>query len=182
MRTIRQTHTSTGYPPFELVLSRLPPNLAMEDYTPPIEDPKEARERWIFRLRSHMQKAGKALKEAQARYKRNYDQRLRRRRKCLKPGGYAFLRRRNLRKEEVSLDRVEYAPSPLGVEEDPSIENESEQGLKPPEHEFYVVDSIVNHRQEHDAPTGHLQYLVKWFGFQDRTWEPIGNLRRSMII
>lgn len=38
-----QAHTSTGYTLFELVLSRLPQHLAMENYTPPTANPKEAK-------------------------------------------------------------------------------------------------------------------------------------------
>eukprot|EP00171_Calliarthron_tuberculosum_P004535 IDg4535t1 len=85
-------HSSTRYLPFEQALSPMPPNLTIEDYTPPVKSLKEVLKHWLIRLRSHMKKAGKALQQAQARYKRNYDQKFRKRRKILEPGGYAFLR------------------------------------------------------------------------------------------
>ena len=48
------------------------------------------------------------------------------------------------------------------------------------EQQEYVVDKIVAHREEGD---GTFSYLVKWYGYStdQNTWEPITNLRRSMI-
>ena len=53
-------------------------------------------------------------------------------------------------------------------------------GQAPSEQDEYVVDKIVNHREEGD---GTLSYLVKWYGYasDQNTWEQITNLRRSMI-
>ena len=48
------------------------------------------------------------------------------------------------------------------------------------EQQEYVVDKIVTHREEGD---GTFSYLVKWYWYSEdqNTWEPITNLRRSMI-
>ena len=50
----------------------------------------------------------------------------------------------------------------------------------PVEQSEYVVDKIVNHRTEDD---GKLTNFVKWYGYPSSkiTWEPITNLRHSMI-
>eukprot|EP00117_Sycon_ciliatum_P050431 scpid90998/ scgid35595/ len=37
----------------------------------------------------------------------------------------------------------------------------------------YIVDSIINHR----TYRRQLRYLVKWRGYEEATWEPVGNLQ-----
>ena len=87
-----QVHASTGFAPFELVLSRVPPDLVTEG--PPSEQrsSRELREQWLLKLQEHMFKYKQALRSSQERYKANFDRRLRRRRKNVKAGGFVFVR------------------------------------------------------------------------------------------
>lgn len=87
-----QVHAATGCTPMELVLSRAPPHLAMEQFTPELKDAHTAREQWLSQLGSHMGRIRHNLNKAQQRYKDNFDRRLRQRRKEFTTGGYAFLR------------------------------------------------------------------------------------------
>eukprot|EP00171_Calliarthron_tuberculosum_P022605 IDg22605t1 len=45
-----QAHSSTGYAPMELTISRLPPHMAMEDYFQPTKNVRLARDAWISKL------------------------------------------------------------------------------------------------------------------------------------
>ena len=75
-----QTHASTGYPPFELVLSRTPTSLVIGNPATIAlnEDPvKTVKELFAVRLRKMMDRADKNLRKAQLRYKRNFDARVR---------------------------------------------------------------------------------------------------------
>eukprot|EP00171_Calliarthron_tuberculosum_P023733 IDg23733t1 len=45
-----QAHSSTGYAPMELTISRLPPHMEMEDYYQPIKNVCLARDAWISKL------------------------------------------------------------------------------------------------------------------------------------
>ena len=75
-----QTHASTGYPQFELVLSRAPTSLVIGNPATIAlnEDTvKTVKELFAVRLRKMMYRADKNLREAQLRYKSNFDARMR---------------------------------------------------------------------------------------------------------
>ena len=84
-----QVHRSTGMTPFNLVLSRHPPPLVVEedliDHEPsrrPQERRRrfaEAKEKFLLRLHDAIKKANFTLSQAQRRYKRDYDRRVRKR-------------------------------------------------------------------------------------------------------
>jgi hypothetical protein len=38
--------------------------------------------------------------------------------------------------------------------------------------DIYEVEKIGGHR----IRTGRLEYLIKWSGYRERTWEPVDNL------
>eukprot|EP00171_Calliarthron_tuberculosum_P001758 IDg1758t1 len=87
-----QTHSSTGYAPMEFTISRLPPHMAMENYSQLTKNVRLARDSKISKLGKHFGEFRKELIKAQQRYKKNYDKRLRIRRKHFEVGGYTFLR------------------------------------------------------------------------------------------
>eukprot|EP00171_Calliarthron_tuberculosum_P018817 IDg18817t1 len=45
-----QAHSSTGYAPMDLTISRLPPHMAMEDYSQPMKNVRLARDASISKL------------------------------------------------------------------------------------------------------------------------------------
>ena len=89
-----QTHASTGLSPFQLVLSKTPRALAMEEL-PKLrgENPSLYHRRWLSRLQALMETANAALSATQRRYQRNFNSRLRRSRNEPTAGSYVFLRK-----------------------------------------------------------------------------------------
>ena len=87
-----QPHTSTGYTPFELVLSRPPPPLAVQSPPTPLRTPAETHERWRNWLSRTLSDARQCLDQAQARFKRAYDKRIRKSNEKIAAGDDVFLR------------------------------------------------------------------------------------------
>ena len=90
-----QPHSSTKIAPFELVLSN-PPGPTVLDFTAmpkkTTQSKRDFRAQWQDWLRTMLDSADAALDQAQTRYKRNFDQRIRPSRMSLRPNRYAFLR------------------------------------------------------------------------------------------
>ena len=95
-----QVHRSTGTTPFDLVLSRHPPSLLMEEdlreHIPRESSPTRSerissvKNQFLTRLEMLMQKARANLNRTQLRYKRNFDARIRRRLQNLKVGSFVY--------------------------------------------------------------------------------------------
>lgn len=95
-----QVHRSTGMTPFNLVLSRHPPPLVVEEDLidhEPSRRPQERRrqlaetkEKFLLRLHDAIKKANLTLSQTQRRYKRDYDRRVRRRLANLRVGDYVY--------------------------------------------------------------------------------------------
>ena len=89
-----QSHASTGLAPFELVLSKPPRALTMEELpTMEGEPPSSYRQRWLSRLKALMETAKTALEATQRRYQKNFDSRLRLPKVEPSVGAYVFLRK-----------------------------------------------------------------------------------------
>ena len=95
-----QVHRSTGTTPFDLVLSRHPPPLLVEqdmlDHRPNerARDRRarlsQAKQEFLNRLGKLMTKARSSLAKTQQRYKRNFDARVRARMMDIEPGSYVY--------------------------------------------------------------------------------------------
>ena len=87
-------NTSTGYSPFELILTRAPTVPVLEPMFPMQREGDRVQQR--ARLQRHLQrnakKAKETLKKTQERYKRNYDRAVRRRAEKLKCGDLVFVK------------------------------------------------------------------------------------------
>ena len=98
-----QSHSSTVFSPFELVLSRPPHPLAVEQ-TPAVsitgENPHQVRQRFVERIAKVVASARIKLAKSQARYKANYDKTVRTS-QPLKIGQAVFVRR-----EQRAEDRL----------------------------------------------------------------------------
>ena len=95
-----QVHRSTGMTPFNLVLSRPPPPLIVEedlvDHNPP-RNPRErrrrfsdAKQKFLLRLREAILKARSNLARTQRRYKKDFDRRVRQRLRNLQVGDFVY--------------------------------------------------------------------------------------------
>ena len=90
-----QPHTSTKLAPFSLVLSNPPGPTGLDFSAMPkrtAESPTQYHALWQDWLRSLLDTADTSLADAQARYKRTFDQRVRPSRLSYRPGRYVFLR------------------------------------------------------------------------------------------
>ena len=86
-------HRTTRTTPFELVFSRPPPEffLRRADGDAPPPDRGKQRAEFLKTLDSTIQKAYESLRRTQARYKRDFDKRIRRINSRLRPGEYVYL-------------------------------------------------------------------------------------------
>ena len=57
-----QVHSSTNHAPLELILSRPPPHLALEEESPRIGSLKDHREGWLVRLKTQMDRFQQVLR------------------------------------------------------------------------------------------------------------------------
>ena len=96
-------HGTTGCTPFELVLSRPPTSLTLENVPTAESHPDTRQEKSLFleRIRHLTGKASAALQRRQARYKRDYDKRIRPLPRNLEPGHFVFVERETPRREET---------------------------------------------------------------------------------
>ena len=89
-------HRATGYTPFDLMLTYPPPHLALaKSETVDHEDLTAGmvKKKMLIRLRHLMNTSSKNLAKAQARYKNNFDERVRPSRHVYAPGDLVFVRR-----------------------------------------------------------------------------------------
>ena len=90
-----QPHKSTGTAPFELVLSRMPPSLVLRREPEMVREQNSATSHSIWRnwLKAQIEAAGQQMLKTQERYRRNYDDRLRKQRSAIVAGSLVFLRK-----------------------------------------------------------------------------------------
>ena len=89
-------HRATGYTPFDLMLTYPPPHLALqssEEVDHSDLSVTQAKQRLLTRLKHLMRTSGKALNDAQRRYKANFDERVRPSKHEYKEGDLVFVRR-----------------------------------------------------------------------------------------
>lgn len=108
-------HTATASAPFELVLSRPPPPLALEAAPRTFANTQEARSHWKRCLEKSLGEANNRLEKAQRRYKRNFDARLRKQKEIIAAGDNVYLRveRRNEDEHRHKLAAVAEGPYPV---------------------------------------------------------------------
>ena len=94
-----QVHTTTGLRPFDLVLSRDIPSMTLEaPLQEEVEEARLVRTRWLKKLESFMRMHQRSTRKAQARYKRNFDKRLRNQTHLPEIGSFVYVRRDYQRK------------------------------------------------------------------------------------
>mgnify|MGYP003561719933 FL=1 len=89
-----RVHSSLHLAPFELILSRPPPNLSVENAPTGIEDaPTSAKLRFLAKIRELIPLAQQRLAESQARYKKNFDRSVKEKNKNVRRDSWVYLRR-----------------------------------------------------------------------------------------
>ena len=80
----------------------------------------------------------------------------------LKTDGRAVVTQRNQDVERINADRITYAPPEAFAPTSDDIDKNTEGPT-------YVVYRLLEHRIK---PDGTLEFLVKWYGYTEQTWEP----------
>ena len=89
-----RVHSSLHLAPFELILSRPPPNLSVENAPTGIEDaPTSAKLRFLAKIRELIPLAQQRLAESQARYKKNFDRSVKEKNNNVRRDSWVYLRR-----------------------------------------------------------------------------------------
>ena len=200
-------HTSTGVAPFDLVLSRTPPRLGVEDFR--IEEqrkPSDTRLRWLNKLTEVMQRARETLHKSQARMKRNFDAGLRSRGKRVSLGDYFVLHHE--KKNAPEGLRHKLAPKCEGpfrvckvkdrtvvIDRGTSTEEVNlsrVEKVRPPQGTSTSTGSttfegpspggseyVIDRLTRHRLYTdGTADYKVRWLGFQEETFQRVADLPR----
>ena len=111
-----QPHSTTSLAPFELVLSRPPPPLAIQSRPKVAQSVLESHDKWRQWLSKTIGEARKKLDQAQARYKRNYDKRLRRQSENILKGDNVYLRVERRDESQTRHNLASVAEGPFKVE------------------------------------------------------------------
>ena len=192
-------HRSTGTTPFELVLSRPPPEFGLR-HSPGRRLSRKQRKDLADRLEVSIGKAKASLAKTQARYKADFDKRVRRSRKIkvdeavyldisdgMKRDKLAFqvsgpfrvlevvkegntvVIQRGDVVERVSMNRITRAPS-----SDPPVDPDhatapTDLAEKETEGTVYRFRKILDHRERSD---GTLEFRIDWVGNYEPSWEP----------
>ena len=206
-----QIHSSTGVTPFELVLSRPPPQLAVQLPIPVTNKPTDAslteggiangREQFIRRLRGLLPRVRRALDEAGQRYKTDAD------RKVLKHQVADLAGQRVWVRSEVVANKL--APKFTGPytvirATDKVVEIFDKKGAvskisydrvvqEPTAIQTPIVRDIDSNREghyivdhivsAHKDRQGHIWFRVRWEGYEadEDTYEPEEHLTKEMV-
>lgn len=113
-----QTHTTTKIAPFELVLSKPPMPISIQARPRLVEeqpDPSKYLQKWKAWLHTLMSTAGAEMRKAQERYKRNFENRLRKSCENIKKGTNVFIRKEYFSKEQPKHKLAPLANGPYEV-------------------------------------------------------------------
>ena len=201
-------HRTTGTTPFDLVLSRPPPEFSVDHQ--PNRGKRPVRQDFVDRLKIALGKATRSLRKTQERYKRDFDKRIRRARR-LKVGEAVYLdisdgaaKRDKLafqvsgpfrilevqRKgntvviqrgdvvERVSMNRVVRSPSSAEVVEPEHASTPEDLADKETEGEIWRFKKILDHREMAD---GSLQFRLELVGNYEPTWELRKNIAEEAV-
>ncbi|CDF40838.1 unnamed protein product [Chondrus crispus] len=192
-------HRTTRTTPFELVLSRPPPEFSLRraDGDAPPSNRGNQRAEFLKTLDSTIQKAYGSLRRTQARYKRDFDKRIRRINSRLRPGEYVYLNPTDGAKTSnklaspavgpyrvlandrriITIDRdgvTERVSADRCVYAPPPIDAPRASTTTPRDladkvtaGTQYAVERLLRHRVMEDGTT---EFLIKWADYDAPTW------------
>lgn len=203
-------HRSTGTKPFDLVLSRPPPDFTRHHPTPRPRASNDVRRDFVQRLDAAFSKADATLRAVQARYKRDFDKRVRPTRNPLVAGDFVFLdttdgvtKMGKLRTPAEGPHRILSADTRTvlldrdGIAELVSVDRVVKAPAPPTgEAPLYMATEAELADKATEGPSyvveritdhafdddGQTLFHVKWEGFRERTWEPRKNLPEELVM
>ena len=175
-----------------------------------ITDKTKDRADFVARLEEAVASARERLRKTQMRYKKDFDKRIRIANRHIQPGQYVYLDPRDGSKadgklgavaegpyrvllndkrtfviqrgevvERVNSDRVTYSPPPPNVPPPKPFEATTADILeKNIDGQTFVVDELLEHSVDED---GTLQFLVKWAGYDEPTWQPRSDIPEELV-
>ena len=193
-------HRSIGTTPFDLVLSRPPPEFSLHHSVNPRQRPTvEKKADFVIRLDRAIEKAYASLTKAQARYKKDYDRSVRRSNKNIRAGDWIYLDNpeedpgkleyhttgphrviandghtltidRAGQLERVSSDRLVAGPPP--AEAPSSVVHSRTRAL--PEGVTLSQEEYVVDKILDDVvdEDGHRWFKVRYYGYNDTEYQP----------
>ena len=192
-------HRSTRTTPFKLVLSRPPPDFSLRrtEGDGPLPDRRTHRAEFLKKLDETIQKAYGSLRRTQARYKRDFEKRVRRVNTRLKPGNYVYLDLTDGAKTSIKLASPAVGPyrvlandqRTITIDRDGVTERVSADRCvyAPPPVDAprtsktapgdladkvtagtpYAVDRLLDYRV---MENGTAEFKVKWADYKEPTW------------
>ena len=204
-------HRSTGTRPFDLVLSRPPPDFTTGPEVTRIPPPGTRRLLFADRLRASIEQARATLQRTQGRYKRDFDKRIRRIRDKPRTGGWVFLDPNDGAHKRPKLQHavegpykvLEAAPRTVVIQRGAFVERVGTDRVTPapaPESDapmIYPEAATAQDMAEKNAEgetwlvesiddhrkkqRGKLEFRVRWVGPYEPTWEPRANIPEELI-
>jgi hypothetical protein len=189
-----RVHSSIGMPPMELVVSRPPVTISLEN-KPRDEEvaPRTEKREFLERLRTLRERAGRNLHRAQVRYKRGYDQTVKETNRGIVQGNNVYVRAETPQGEQHSkLDSLVQGPYQVESNDgrtmllrvgDDSIRVNSDRITRAPSTSIQVSSEESNEAQpspvpdesdeyvveriiDHaDEPSGERLFRVRWYGY-----------------
>ena len=98
--------------------------------------------------------------------------------RVLKNDGRTFAIQRNEDVERINADRITYAPPPEDEPPPEAFAPTVDDISKNTEGPTYVVDKLLKHRV---TSKGTLEFHFKWYGYDEKTWEPRRNIPEELI-
>ena len=201
-------HRSTRTIPFDLVLSRPPPPFTLDqsDSSAPRSN-RFSKNAFLKRLEASIDSARTQLAKTQQRYKDDFDKRIRRTNRKLRPGDFVYLNPRDGSAKTGKLEPAAIGPyrvllndkrtvyidrdglvervsadrvvySPPPANAPPAAATHSDLATKVRTGPTYVVERLSKHRTLDD---GTLEFLVHWANYAKATWEPRTHVPEELI-
>ena len=190
-------HRSTRTKPFDLVLSRPPPDFTLAQASTTERPDNVSRFAFLKRLDVAITKARAALTKTQQRYKRDFDKRVRQTNQRLRPGDFVYLNPTEDGKQRTKLTSPAVGPYRVLLNDDhtvyidrdglvervsanrvvyapppanvpKSLTSPADLTEKVTEGPKYTVERLLEHER---SPNGQYRFRVKWADYETPTWE-----------
>ena len=199
-------HRSTKTTPFDLVLSRPPPPFTLDQNANEQRPKRFSKHEFVKRLEHSLEKARRQLDKTQQRYKDDFDKRIRRTNRKLRPGDFVYL---NPSDGSAKLGKL--APASIGpyrvlfndkrtvyIDRDGLVERVNANRVvytAPPDNAPTATATpedlsnkvrtgptyVVNRLSKHRMRNGVLEFLVYWENYDKPTWEPRTHIPEELV-
>ena len=204
-------HRTTGTTPFNLVLSRPPPLFHLDHSADSTSAPsKSQREDHLRKLHRTIKSALTSLHKTQARYKKDFDKRVRSTTKNIRAGQYIYLDPTDGTTKGSKLGNHALGPfrvikndkRTLMIERDGNIERVSANRVRyvpppdnaPPPEALAATEKDLQEKNlegpkyvmeeilDHRVlSSGAVEFRIKWYGYGEPTWQPRSDIPEEAI-